>query len=140
MKTKIQCLFLVFLLVALQVSCGAKKGKENAERAVEKFHTQLNAGQFREIYLESDAGFREATSEADAVALFEAIHRKLGTVQQATPSGGHVNATTGGTFVMLGYDVQFSEGKGVEQFVFKVNGDKASLYNYNVNSPLLITK
>jgi hypothetical protein len=128
------------VLVALQVSCGVKKGKETAERAVEKFHNQLNAGQFQQIYAECDEGFRKAVTEQDAIALFEAVRRKLGTVQEAKPTGWHVNATTGGTAVTLGYDVQFSEGKGVEQFVYRVSGDKATLLNYNVNSPLLITK
>jgi hypothetical protein len=75
-----------------------------------------------------------------ALQLFEAIRKKLGTVQQAKLSGWHVNATTGGTAVTLGYDVDFSEGKGTEQFVYNVTGDKALLFNYNVNSPLLITK
>ena len=42
--------------------------------------------------------------------------------------------------VTLNYDTDFSEGKGTEQFVFHVTGDKALLYSYNVNSPLLITR
>jgi len=45
-----------------------------------------------------------------------------------------------GTMVSLAYEVEFSEGKGTEQFVFTVTADKALLFNYNVNSPLLITK
>ena len=45
-----------------------------------------------------------------------------------------------GQLVSLGYDVEFSEGKGTEQFVFRLNGDKALLFHYNINSPLLITK
>jgi hypothetical protein len=45
-----------------------------------------------------------------------------------------------GTMATLGYKVEFSEGKGAEQFVFRINGDKAMLYNHNVNSPLLIIK
>ncbi|MFN2531483.1 MAG: hypothetical protein ABR555_09320 [Pyrinomonadaceae bacterium] len=51
-----------------------------------------------------------------------------------------MNATTTGTYVSLAYAVEFSEGKGTEQFVFRVSGDKALLFNYNVNSPLLIIK
>lgn len=79
-------------------------------------------------------------SEADFVSLLEALRRKLGTVKQAEQAGWHVNATPIGTMVTLGYNVEFSEGKGTEQFVFRISGDKAMLYNYNVNSPLLITK
>ena len=131
---------LTLAVVALQLSCGVKKGKENAERAVEKFHSQLNAGQFQQIYAESDDAFKKAATEEQVLQLLDAVRRKLGTVQQAKLNGWHVNAATGGTAVTLGYDVDFSEGKGTEQFVYHITGDKALLFNYNVNSPLLITK
>ncbi len=141
MKIKNKPLIVLTLaVVALQLSCGVKKGKENAERAVEKFHSQLNAGQFQQIYAESDDAFKKAATEEQVLQLFDAVRRKLGTVQQAKLSGWHVNATTGGTVVTLGYEVDFSEGKGTEQFVYHITGDKALLFNYNVNSPLLITK
>jgi subtilase family serine protease len=61
-------------------------------------------------------------------------------VKNSNETAWHVNATSAGTMVSLAYEVEFSEGKGSEQFVFKVTGDKALLFNYNVNSPLLITK
>jgi hypothetical protein len=138
---RIKHLFLLTLVVvALQLSCGVKKGREHAERAVEKFHSQLNAGQFQQIYSESDEAFRKAVTEEQALQLFNAVRSKLGTVQQAKLTGWHVNPTTGGSAVTLGYDVDFSEGKGTEQFVYHVTGDKALLFNYNVNSPLLVTK
>jgi hypothetical protein len=140
LKIKTRYLILLTVAVALQLACGVKKGKENAERAVEKFHSQLNAGQFQQIYAESDEAFRKVVTEEQAIQLFGAVRSKLGTVQQAKLSGWHVNATTGGTAVTLSYEVEFSEGKGTEQFVYHVSGDKALLFNYNVNSPLLITK
>ena len=93
-----------------------------------------------EIYAQSDEGFRKAASEADTLALFEAVRRKLGTVKNSTQTRWHVNATSGGTMVTLAYDVEFSEGKGTEEFVFRINDNKALLFNYHVNSPLLITK
>jgi hypothetical protein len=107
---------------------------------VVQFHNQFNAGQYHDIYSQTDEGFQKASSEPDTIALFEAIRRKLGTVKNSNQVGWHVNATPMGTMVSLAYEVEFSEGKGTEQFVFRVSGDKASLFNYNVNSPLLITK
>ena len=135
-------LFFAFIAALLVVvsSCSLTKGKEIGEHAVVQFHNQFNAGQFREIYAQSDEGFRKATSEADTLALFEAVRRKLGTVKNSNQTGWHVNATSAGTMVTLAYEVEFSEGKGAEQFVFHINSDKALLFNYNVNSPLLITK
>lgn len=137
-----QILFLAFIAALLVVvnSCSLTKGKEIGEQAVVQFHNQFNAGQYREVYAKSDEGFRKVTSEADTLALFEAVRRKLGTVKNSNQTSWHVNATPAGTMVTLAYDVEFSEGKGTEQFVFTVNGDKALLFNYNVNSPPLITK
>ena len=133
-------LVLVCALLLTAGACGITKHKENAELAVAKFHQQLNAEQYHEIYVQSDKLFQESATESDIVALLGAVHAKLGTVKNATAQGWHVNATPTGTFVTLGYEVEFSEGKGTEQFAFKMNGNQALLVNYNVNSPLLITK
>jgi hypothetical protein len=121
-------------------SCSFTKGKETAEAAVAQFHTQYNAGQYREIYSQADEDFKKASTEADFLMLLEALHRKLGTVKESNEAAWNVNATTMGTLVTLGYSVEFREGKGTEQFVFRINDDKAKLLNYNVNSPLLITR
>ena len=131
MKIKIKQALSLTLIASLLVavsSCSLTKGKEIGERAVVQFHNQFNAGQYHEIYVQSDEGFRKAA------------RRKLGTVKNSSQTGWHVNATPTGTMVTLNYDVEFSEGKGTEQFVFKLSGDKALVFNYNVNSPLFITK
>ena len=133
-------LVLVAALLAVSSSCSLTKGKGIAEAAVVKFHDQFNAGQYHEIYEQADDAFKKSASEDEFVALLEAVRRKLGTVKQAHSAGWGVNATPTGTMATLGYDVDFSEGKGNEQFVFYISGDKATLYRYNINSPLLITK
>jgi hypothetical protein len=139
---RIKLLLLAFILAPLLVvsSCSLTKGKEIGEHAAVEFHNQFNARQYHEIYAQADEGFRKATSENDTVALFEAVHRKLGTVKNANPVGWHVNATPAGTVVTLAYDTEFTEGKASEQFVFYVSGDNAKLFRYDINSPLLITK
>ena len=133
-------LILLALLLGASTSCSLTKGKGIAEAAVVQFHNQFNAGQFHEIYNQADEGFKKGASEAELVALLEAVHRKLGTVKQANPARWGINTTPTGTLASLGYEVEFSEGKGVEEFVFHIIGDKALLYHYNVNSPILITK
>ena len=140
-KTRQRLLFAFIAALFLVVnSCSVTKSKELGEHAVGQFHNQFNAGQYHEIYVQSDEGFRKAASEADTLALFEAIRRKLGTVKNSTQTRWHVNATSAGTMVTFAYDVEFSEGKGTEEFVFHINDNKALLFNYHVNSPLLITK
>lgn len=128
------------LIVVTAGGCSFAKAKQAGERGVEEFHRQFNAQKYHDIYARADDGFHKATSEADTIALFEAVRRKLGSVKDSKQQGWHVNTTPGGTVATLQYDTEFTEGHASEQFVFYINGDKASLFNYNVNSPLLITK
>jgi len=116
------------------------KGKRIAEGGVAQFHNQYNSAQFHAIYNQADEGFRKGDTEASLVEHFEALQRKLGAVKQTNQTSWQTNTTPAGTVVTLNYDTEFTEGKGTEKFIFHVAGDKALLYSYNVNSPLLITK
>ena len=109
--TKILCLTFLTAILLVVNSCSVAKGRKISEEAVVRFHNQLNAGQYREIYAASDEGFRKATSEADTLALFEAVRWKLGTVKSSNQTGWRINATPAGTLVNLGYDVEFSESR-----------------------------
>ena len=134
---------ITILLVLVTVgfnSCSFSKGKQLSEAAVAQFHNRYNSGELREIYDQADDGFKKWGDDAKFLEYFEAMRRKLGAVKQANEKGWYVNATTAGTMVTLNYDTDFTEGKGTEQFVFHVSGDKALLYKYNINSPLLITR
>jgi hypothetical protein len=140
MKTQITKQLLLAASLIAVTSCSFSKNKELGESAVIRFHNHYNAGQFHEIYNESDESFKTKESEANVVEMLSTVRRKLGTVKDAHQTNWHVNSTTGGTVVTLAYDVNFGEGKGTEEFVFLISGDKVLLYKYNVNSPLLITR
>jgi hypothetical protein len=112
------------------------KGEKLAEPAVKAFHDQYNAGKYTEIYNQADDGFKKSVTEKQWIELAEKINQKLGTVKSAKSSRSSVNTTTAGTFATVTYDVEFSEGKGTEEFMFHITDDKALLYNYEVNSPL----
>jgi len=134
-----QTLVLVFLaaLLVLATSCSGGKGKEIGERAVARVHDQLNAGHYHDIYAQADEGFRNR-SEADKLAWFDAVHRKLGTAKISNETEWHLDGH--GTVVNLFYDTQFTEGNAHEHFIFLVSGDNARLDYYDIDSPLLITK
>ncbi|HZS48255.1 MAG TPA: hypothetical protein VFC63_24510 [Blastocatellia bacterium] len=127
-------------LVLMTSSCSFKEAKDVSERAVSDFHDKFNAGQYHEIYAQSDSRFRTETNEPDLVTFFEAIHRKLGAFKSSSASGFFVNATTFGTQVTLTYETDFSEGKATERFDYAVSSGKALLIGYHINSPLLIIK
>src|SRR5215510_4287142 len=99
----------MLVFVALGLSCSLQKGKATGEAAVAKFHLQFNAEQYREIYGQTDDGFRKNTSEQQMIEYLKAVHRKLGEVKDTKQQGWHVNATTGGTQVLLAYKTTFDE-------------------------------
>ena len=137
MKRRLSLAFILGL-IALASSCSLGKGKELGEGGVVQFHNQFNALQYKQIYAGASEAFRKSATEADVIALFETLHTKLGNMKQSTQSGWQVNSTDVGTTVSLDYSTDFAEGNGTEKFVFLVTGEKASLFNYNVNSPLLV--
>ena len=133
----------IILLVALFFlvsACSLVAGKAVAERSVEQFHTRYDAKQFHEICINAHDQLREQDSEENFVELFDAVHRKLGPVSAANLSGWEVNSDASGTRVFLSYDTQFTNGRGVEEFLWRIEDDKAKLVSYNINSRDLIIK
>ncbi|HWO35009.1 MAG TPA: DUF4019 domain-containing protein [Candidatus Acidoferrum sp.] len=134
--------YLVAICVAgiLLCSCGSSaKNLQLAEQNVEQFHSELDSEQYAAVYAASDEKFHQATSESDFVKLLEAIHRKLGNVQQANLHTTGVAWFAGqGATVTLVYQTKFAEGAGTEQFVWHVKDDGAALYSYRINSNELV--
>lgn len=130
----------LIIVIAFAMSCSLQRDKVTGETGVAKFHSQFNAGQYHEIYIQTDDGFRKATSEQQLTEYMEAVHRKLGEVKDAKQVGWRVNFTTAGSQVLLAYRTTFAEGDATEEFVFIVNGNDSRLFKYNIQSPTLITK
>lgn len=128
------------ILGAIGLSCSMMKDSKAAEPAVEKFHTQFNAKEFKNIYAESGELMKKSTDEKKFVEFLDAIYRKLGTHQKSKASGWHVNSGPLTTHVTLRYESEFSDGKGAEESLISVSGDKVKLEGYFINSPDLILK
>ncbi len=106
--------------------------------AVAKFHQQLDAEQYDQIYAEADPALRQASTHRDFIALMSAVHRKLGKIQDATGESFNVNWGTSGTQVRMSYKTKFAGGDAEETFVWHVVADRPLLLNYNINSNALI--
>lgn len=128
------------LTVALTVvACSFSDDTALAEAEVSRFHDALDSRQFAALYENAGAELKAVSTESDFVALLGAVHRKLGDVSASNKVSWHVNYHTSGTFVTLGYDTMFTNGKGSEQFVYKLEDDRAVLVGYNIHSNDLIT-
>jgi len=138
-KSVVACLIATFFAL-LVLGCGLAKGKEQAARAVDTFHQQMNAAQFAEIYRAASPELQKTTTEADFTRLMETIHRKLGNFKTAREVGSRAISGSSGTTVTLTEESEFEHGSGTETFVFSVSDASATLVRYKISSQDLILK
>jgi hypothetical protein len=132
--------WLAVLLSLATVACGLFDSVEVAGAEVEEFHSRFNNGQYHEIYLEADEMLQRATTETYFGEFMGAVRRKLGNLEEATRGGFYVRWGGGGKWVTLSYQSRFTHGEAVEEFVWRIDADKAKLAGYNINSPDLILR
>jgi hypothetical protein len=128
-------------MLFLLASCSDTiNGKAIAEPEVVRFHEKLKLSQFESIYESASADFKGAIAREKAVALFAAIDRKLGTLQDTKQVSWNVNTHNLNTIVVLVHASRFRQGEATETFTFRVNNDKAELIGYNISSLDMLIK
>ena len=99
----------------------------------------MDGGEYGVIYDAADKGFQTAGSRSNSIAFFTRINRKMGKCGEAKVVFGGYQATPSGTFVTITSSRVCAAGTLGEQFVWIVNGGKATLRKYNADNPLLLT-
>ena len=122
------------------VGSGMTKGRALAAPAVEEFHRRYNAGDLAGIRAAGSEGFRKAAPEKEFLDFLGAMQRKLGKATASTEASWKVNVFNMSVRVISEQNTTFEHGKGVETFVFEVEGDHALLLGYHVNSADLVLK
>lgn len=143
-RTSAVVCLLVTLTSQLLISCGPKAVEEDFElstRAVQQFHSALDAGRFPEIYDGSAPDLKSRTSETDFVQLLSAIHRKLGaTILERQVGFSERWSFRRGFLVHLDYDTRFERGVARERFTWRPNNSGALLVGYQIDSQALIVR
>ena len=120
-------------LTAILASCSFLSGCAKlrlAEGAVNFFHSQLNAKQYRAIYESADARVRSTKNESDYVTLLQDVHQKLGNVRSSTVTFRNVAVSP--PTVTLYYDTTFERGTAREQFAWLIQDNRAILDRYGI--------
>ncbi len=120
-------------------ACSDSQDVNIAQEAVAHFHEMLSAGQFEQIYAQSDDTLKNVTTTEQLTRILSAIDRKLGAVKSSESSGWGTNFGTSGTSVTLRYRTQFEHGTAAETFVYRFTDGKGLLAGYNINSADLIS-
>jgi hypothetical protein len=137
---KIRLLLLALLGFAL-AGCGDTiNGKGVAEPEVARFHEKLKSRDFAGMYAATGAEFKAAVTQKMALALFEAIDRKLGSLRETTQVNWNVNTRNMITTVVLVYQSKFAEGEATETFTFRIENGKPELIGYNISSLDMLIK
>jgi hypothetical protein len=100
---------LAVAVVAL-TACSGSSDMALAERAVERFHQQMNAQQFEAIYDEATEEFQKADPKEQTVDFLRIVAKKLGDVRSAKKTHWNANFAFGQTDVTLRDPVQGGSG------------------------------
>lgn len=135
-------LFSVSLVfIALLSGCGnMTKDIDTAKAQVAVFHNQLDSGEVNGIITAADQEMFSSTSKDEAAKFLTVVHNKLGRVTETKNMSWNVQTFNSQSRVVLVQDTKFEKGSGAETFTFIINGDKAQLAGYYVNSRDLIMK
>lgn len=131
---------LVVAVVAGLVHSGRTLMRDSdlAEAQVPGFHRALDEGRYAALYAAGAEELKKSTGQDDFVALLGAVHRKLGAITTSRKLSWHVNFGTNGTYASLAYDTQFERGEATEQFLYRIQGGKAHLAGYHIESAALV--
>jgi hypothetical protein len=122
----------------LLAGCSMGQDVSTTEKAIGAFHAQINAGQFDAVYAASADEMKKATSQVVFDRMMAAIHHKLGAFKSGKSLGWNDNLTTNGHMLTLNYAAVYDSGAADENFIYRVNGDRAALVGYHVNSQALL--
>lgn len=130
---------IVLAMTLLVSACSGGEDVAVAERAIGRFHAELNAGDYARIQAESSPEWRQASAIPETIQLFSGIHNKLGPFVSGKQTGWRVNFGAGGEQILIEYESKFEKGPAVETFNFRRTAKDVQLIGYNINSRALIT-
>ena len=115
--------------------CGLKQNTKAAEAEVDRFHQRWNADEFKAVYDEAHADFRNSQSADVMIGTLQGVKRNYGAFKSATRRSWGFSTDNGVSNVKLKYDSAFENGAAVEAFVYRMSGDKALLVRYDIMTP-----
>jgi len=71
---------------------------------------------------------------------FSAVRTKLGKGKRTELKNWSANNENNQTLIAVFYETEFEMDKAREEFIWRVDGNDAFLFRYNVDSPTLVTK
>lgn len=135
MKHSLLLAGVAFALFLGASGCGVKQNTKAAEAEVDRFHQRWNADEFKAIYDEAHANFRNSQSADVTIGTLQGVKHNYGAFKSATRRSWGFSSDDGVSDVKLKYDSAYEKGSAVEAFVYRISGDKALLVSYDIMTP-----
>jgi opacity protein-like surface antigen len=124
----------------LLAGCSMGRDVSTADKAIDAFHGQLNAGRFDALYAASSPVMKKLANQAAFDEFLSTVRTKLGSFKSGKTLGWNDTINASGHLVTVNYSANYDRGTAQENFVFSVNGDQTSLVGYHIDSMTLLTK
>jgi hypothetical protein len=141
LKWSLVATVLLFTYFSWEFGSGFIAGAGPSDEAVRRFHSQLDSRDYEGVLRASDEGFQNSERREELFKVLAGVHSKLGVSRVSTRTNIFVNVSTSGTFIKVTYQSTFEHGDATETFTWrKTTGGDLSLYGYNVQSNVFISK
>lgn len=136
MKTPL--LIATFVGSLFLTSCNPVKSTAEAEKAAAEFHTLFDAEDFEQIFDTAHADFKSSQPKVATINFLRSVREKLGPVKSTNRTGWQAKSFNMKTNVVLTFETEFENGRGVETFTYRIADGSAILLGWHVNSNALI--
>ena len=131
--------FVIIGALLIVGSCSSGRDVPQATTAIGEFHRSINAGHFDGIYDASSDDMKKSSPRERLTTILAAVHRKLGLFRSGRAQGWNDTINTSGHFVTLNFAAHYErDPAAMEQFVYRIDGDRTALAGYNINSTLMV--
>jgi hypothetical protein len=110
------------------------------DAVITQFHEHFNSGKAAAIWGGAHAKFQSAFEKDAFVAYLKGVQAKLGKVTSSANVDRRMQTVNQTTTVFLLQETIFERGKGTETFTLQMDGERAILVAYNIQSKALIVK
>ena len=122
------CLFAI-------TGCGLSKSTKASDAEVDRFHQRWNANEFQAVYDDAHMQFRAVQPVERMTAILQSVKKNYGNFKSGKKRSWGFSSDKGITDIRLSYDSAFDHGAAVEEFVFRMTGDRPLLLSYDIASP-----
>ena len=131
-------LIAIFIGGLITVSCNPLKSTAEAEKAAAEFHALFDANDYEKIFDSAHADFKAAQPKSDTIDFLRSVREKLGTIKTSNRTGWQANSLNMKTNVVLTFETEYENGKGIETFTYQIADGNTTLIGWYVNSKALV--